>query len=107
MDAIGPTVVSEGLRGEVAPTPLTSERLGGEVGGSTGPSFAQELQGAIGAADSLQRSADAQVDLVAQGQGNLHEAAIAIEKADISMHLLMNVRNKILSAYQDIVKMSI
>ena len=39
------------------------------------------------------------------GNGDLNSVMIAVEKADVSFQLMMQVRNKIVSVYQDIEKM--
>ena len=44
-------------------------------------------------------------NLLRGGGGNLNDVMIAVEKADVSFQLMMQVRNKIVSAYQDIEKM--
>jgi flagellar hook-basal body complex protein FliE len=36
---------------------------------------------------------------------DLHSALLAVEKADLSFQLMMQVRNKIVQAYQDIARM--
>jgi flagellar hook-basal body complex protein FliE len=77
------------------------------VSGTAGASFSGTLSKALQEVDGIQQSADAQAESVAQGNGNLHDAAIAMEKADISMRFLVNVRNKVISAYQDIMKMGL
>lgn len=69
-----------------------------------GQNFGDELGKAIGALDRMQTEADAQVHEVALGGGNLHEMAIALEKADIGMRLATKVRNKVVEAYQEIMK---
>jgi flagellar hook-basal body complex protein FliE len=74
---------------------------------SSSSAFSGELSRALESVDGLQQAADSQAEAVAQGNGNLHEASIALEKADISMRLLVNVRNKVISAYQDVMKMTI
>jgi flagellar hook-basal body complex protein FliE len=51
-------------------------------------------------------SAAAQVNNLLQGgSGDMNSVMIAVEKADVSFQLMMQVRNKIVSAYQDIEKM--
>lgn len=72
-----------------------------------GSSFVAELGKAVSALDGLQQNADTEVNKVAQGQGNLHEMAISLEKADIGMRLAMKVRNKVVEAYQEIMRMSV
>ncbi len=44
---------------------------------------------------------------MALGGGNLHETAIALEKADIAMRVATKVRNKLVEAYQEVMRMSV
>ncbi|MGD0839192.1 MAG: flagellar hook-basal body complex protein FliE [Polyangia bacterium] len=67
--------------------------------------FKSELGKAIGEVDKLQVAADTQADAVAHGAGNLHEMALALEKADVAMRLAMRIRNKLVDTYNDIMKM--
>ena len=69
--------------------------------------FGSELGKAIGEIDKLQGVADTQVDSVARGAGNIHEMALALEKADVSMRLAMRVRNKLVDTYNEIMRMGI
>jgi len=80
-----------------------------EKGGqSVGPgSFAETLGDALQKVDGMQVEADQQAEKVALGGGNLHEMSLALEKADVSMRLAMKVRNKMLDAYQEIMRMSV
>ncbi|OGQ93153.1 MAG: flagellar hook-basal body complex protein FliE [Deltaproteobacteria bacterium RIFOXYA12_FULL_61_11] len=64
--------------------------------------------------DSLQKVNDTQVDadqavenLVSGKSESMHEAMIALEKADISFKLMMQVRNKIIEAYQEVMRMQV
>jgi flagellar hook-basal body complex protein FliE len=56
---------------------------------------------------SAEQQCWAQVSNLLQGGGNgdMTSVMIAVEKADVSFQLMMQVRNKIVSAYQDIEKM--
>jgi flagellar hook-basal body complex protein FliE len=74
--------------------------------GSAG-SFASLLGSAVQAVDKFQLEADQQADAVAHGAGNLHEVAISLDKADVAMRLASKVRNKVIDAYNDIMKMSV
>ena len=70
--------------------------------------FADFLWRSIEQVDSLQQKADGAIRELATGrQKDLHQTMIAIEKAEISFKLLMKVRNKIISAYEEIMRMSI
>lgn len=85
---------------------------GGMVAGegkTTGPrewGFVETLRGAIDQAEELQGAADAKVSGLLAGNGmDVHSAMIAVEKADLSFQLMMQVRNKIVAAYQEISRM--
>ena len=76
------------------------------AGGSAGESFASVLSNAVHSVDRLNDSAASQVsNLVQGGGGDINNVMIAVEKADVSFQLMMQVRNKIVNAYQDIEKM--
>ena len=68
--------------------------------------FVETLRGAIDQADQLQETADGKVSGLLAGNGmDVHSAMIAVEKADLSFQLMMQVRNKIVAAYQEISRM--
>lgn len=76
------------------------------VEGSGGMSFGDVLKGAVQNVDTLNNSAGAQINNMLQGgSGDMTGVMVAVEKADVSFQLMMQVRNKIVSAYQDIEKM--
>jgi flagellar hook-basal body complex protein FliE len=73
---------------------------------SSGPGFREVLHSAIDDIQSLESQAEAKVAGVIDGTGaDVHSAMIAVEKADLSFQLMMQVRNKIISAYQEISRM--
>ncbi len=70
------------------------------------PAFRNMLHDAIEDIQHLQGEAEHQVAGVLGGDGtDVHSAMIAVEKADLSFQLMMQVRNKIVSAYQEISRM--
>jgi flagellar hook-basal body complex protein FliE len=72
-----------------------------------GASFADLLGKAVGKVDGLQLQADGEAEKLALGGGNLHETALALEKADVAMRMLTRVRNKVVEAYQEVMRMSV
>ena len=66
-----------------------------------GPGFNHVLKKAI------EEVSEAVQDLIAGGETNLHEAMIALQKADVSFKVLMEVRDKIISAYKEIMRMQV
>jgi flagellar hook-basal body complex protein FliE len=73
---------------------------------ASGGGFAETLRGAMEEMGELQSRAETGVAGVLAGNGaDVHSALIAVEKADLSFQLMMQVRNKIVSAYQEISRM--
>jgi len=68
--------------------------------------FREVLHSAIDDIQQLEGQAEAKVAGVLEGTGaDVHTAMIAVEKADLSFQLMMQVRNKIVSAYEEISRM--
>ena len=73
---------------------------------TAGSGFRDVLHSAIDDIHSLETQAESKVAGVVEGNGtDVHSAMIAVEKADLSFQLMMQVRNKIVSAYQEISRM--
>ena len=71
-----------------------------------GSGFREVLGNAIDDIQQLESQAKAKVAGVLEGNGaDVHSALIAVEKADLSFQLMMQVRNKIVSAYEEISRM--
>lgn len=87
------------------PADLQSPRLGG--GDQAGGGFLGNLKDAIQQVRQMQSSAQSEVEGVLNGGGgDLNQAMIAVEKADLAFQFMMQVRNKIVQAYQEIAQMS-
>jgi flagellar hook-basal body complex protein FliE len=70
--------------------------------------FGDLLLDKIQKTDELQKTADTAVSEFASGKGrNLHEAVLAMEMADTSLRLMVTVRNKVVEAYQEIMRMPV
>ena len=71
-------------------------------------SFAEYLNNAIDEVNQLQlESEKLGVEFAAGRTDNIHQVMIAAEKADIALQFTMQVRNKILDAYNEIMRMQI
>jgi flagellar hook-basal body complex protein FliE len=73
----------------------------------TGGGFSGVLTNALQQVNQLSGGAEQQIGSLLKGGGNadMSTVMIAVEKADVAFQLMMQVRNKIVSAYQDIEKM--
>ena len=78
------------------------------AGASAKSGFGDSLQQAVADVDSLNLDARYQVSSLVEGNGaDVHDATIAVEKADLSFQLMLQVRNKVVQAYQQIAGMQL
>lgn len=79
-----------------------------QVPGATSPpgAFQQVLDGAIGRVEGLARAADQSVERFLAGEGEeLHGTVMATQRAELAFELFLQVRNKVVQAYQEIMRM--
>jgi flagellar hook-basal body complex protein FliE len=96
------------IGGKSAPVPSSS--FGRAVDGkkTTPEAFGTILQGMIKGVDTLQQKANEEIMKVqSEKSGSIHEVMIAMEKADISFRTMMQVRNKLLEAYQEVMRLQV
>jgi flagellar hook-basal body complex protein FliE len=68
-----------------------------------GSDFLTALHGAVDQVNQLQSEASMKVSGMLTGNGeDVHSAMIAVQKADLAFELMVEMRNKIVSAYQEI-----
>jgi len=68
--------------------------------------FKEYLKACIEDVDHLQKEADRAAHELATGKvENVHQAMIAMEKADVSFRLMVEARNRIVKAYEEVMKM--
>lgn len=81
---------------------------GGAAAKAEGPSFGAILEQSLAQVSSLQSAADQAIGRLAAGAApSLHETMLALEQADLSFRLMMQVRNKIVEAYQEVLRMQV
>lgn len=73
-----------------------------------GIEFSSLLNDALGKVNDLQLESNEYKKLLAIGEvDNMHDVTIASEKANISLQLTLSIRNKVIEAYQEIMRMQI
>ncbi len=73
-----------------------------------GPSFGDVLKEAISTTNALQKQSDHEIQKIMTGESqDLHSTLIAVQKADLSFQMMMQVRNKLVQAYQEIMRMQV
>ena len=74
---------------------------------ATDSSFASTLQGAISGLSDMGSAADAKSAQALTGGGNLTDVVMAVSKAEMALQASVAVRDKVVSAYQDIMRMAV
>lgn len=74
-----------------------------------GVDFSQKLKAAVDQVNNTQQSAVQMTQSFVSGESdkNLHEVMISLQKANISFQSMIQVRNKLVSAYQEIMNMQV
>jgi len=74
----------------------------------TNTSFSEVLKDSISKVSELEKEANQQTEqLVKMESQDIHNTLIAVEKADLSFQLMMQIRNKIINAYEEIMRMQV
>ncbi|MBI5374776.1 MAG: flagellar hook-basal body complex protein FliE [Candidatus Schekmanbacteria bacterium] len=87
---------------------IQEKKLNNDVATTNGPSFSDTIKDFVKDVNQSQKEADQAVQNFASG-GNIsiHETMISLQKADVSFKLMLQIRNKVLSAYEEIMKMQL
>lgn len=67
--------------------------------------FGKVIKEAVSRVDHLGKEADRSVIDLLKGNADIHESMIGLQKFDISMRLLLTIRNKAIEAYREIMHM--
>jgi flagellar hook-basal body complex protein FliE len=77
---------------------------GAEAGG---PSFGAVLKDAIGNVVEAGKKSDAQTVAMASGKANVMDVVTAVAETDVAVSTLVSVRDRVIQAYEDIMRMPI
>jgi len=76
--------------------------------GSAGKGFSDMLRESVDKVNTYQHQADTAIkELISGRNKNVHETMLLVERADTSLKLMMQVRNKVLDAYKEIMRMQV
>ena len=96
---IDPNEVQKALR--------SAARLSGSQESSR-PGFREMLDGYLKEVNAMQQEADKAVHQLATGKmDNLHQVVVAMNEADLSFRLMMQMRNRLVEAYKEIIRMQV
>jgi len=78
------------------------------IRGGEKPSFKDLLVNSISEVQRLQTQADQSIRGLVSGEiTDVSQVLVAVEKADIAFATMMQIRNKIVEAYQEVIRMSV
>jgi flagellar hook-basal body complex protein FliE len=98
INAIGPI-----LEGQGAKQPLKVQT---GAGAANAPSFKDTLNGFLKDVNSMQLKADESIDRMAAGEiTDVHQVMTAVEEANTAFNMMMEIRNKVMDAYQEVERM--
>lgn len=87
---------------------LKAPEMGVPASDSAEKSFSATLKDAVNRVNDLQKASDVKMQELATGKTkDIAEVMITAERADIALKLMVQVRNKIIDAYQEIMKMQV
>jgi flagellar hook-basal body complex protein FliE len=80
---------------------------GGKGAEAPGQSFAAMLKDAVGSVMESGKKSDAQTVAMAAGKANVMDVVTAVADTDVAVSTLVSVRDRVIAAYEDIMKMPI
>ncbi len=86
---------------------LAGLKPGVSAGGSAGPDFGSLVKDAIGSVVDSGRKSDAQAKAMASGKANIVDVVTAVTETEVAIEALVSVRDKVIQAYEEIMKMPI
>ena len=75
--------------------------------GPAGPNFGELVKEAIGSLTQTARASDAQSQAMAAGKANIVDVVTAVAETEVAIDTLVSVRDKVVQAYEEIMKMPI
>ena len=85
---------------------LNTEPLGHKIQRRS-PEFSERIKAAVLDVNSKQHIADDSIEAVIKGEMGIHEGMLALGKANTSLKLLAQVRNKVMAAYSEVMRMQV
>jgi flagellar hook-basal body complex protein FliE len=81
--------------------------LGKAVGETNGPSFGALLKDAIGSVLEAGKASDAQQRAMVAGTANIVDVVTAVSETEVAVEALVSVRDRMIQAYEEIMRMPI
>lgn len=73
-----------------------------------GPSFKDTLNGFLSDVNSMQQKADQSIERMAAGEiTDVHQVMSTVEEAKVAFNMMMEIRNKVMDAYQEVMRIKL
>jgi flagellar hook-basal body complex protein FliE len=84
-----------------------SANLAKAVGETNGPTFGELLKTAVSSVVEAGRTSDAQAQAMAAGKANIVDVVTAVAETEVAIETLVSVRDRMITAYEEIMRMPI
>jgi len=91
----------------IAPAAGAAGAAGAAEAAAGGASFGDSLKSLLSGVESSTSDANGAVADMIDGSGDVHKAMIALQRAEMTLELTVQIRNKVVQAYQDVMRMPI
>lgn len=92
----------------VAPSPIASPTLANSLLGAGSSSFGDYVKTAVESLDRTQKHSEFEIGRAVNGETqDLHQTIAALQTADLSFQLALQVRNKFINAFEEVMRMQV
>jgi len=93
--------------GSITSLPGVAPSTGGSTPAVASGGFGEALARMVESSEAAAGDANNKVASMLDGSGDVHDAMIALQRAEIALQLTVQVRNKLVQAYQDVMRMPV
>lgn len=92
----------------ISPSLIRGVELAGATGRAGATAFGDILKEAVQRVDGYQKAADVSVEKFMKGEDeDLHRVAMVTQQAEVSFEVFLQMKNKVLQAYQEVMRMQV
>jgi flagellar hook-basal body complex protein FliE len=102
-----PTIAANAYAALAKMRDSTANIAGAGSAQDAGPNFGSILKDVIDAVSAAAQKSDAQAQAVAAGKANMVDVVTAVAETETAFQTLVSVRDKVIAAYEDVLKMPI
>ena len=97
-----------GILALTTPSPIASPTLANSIMGAGSSSFGEYVKNSIETLDRTQKNAEQEIGRAVTGESqDLHRTIVELQTADLTFQLALQVRNKFISAFEEVMRMQV